>query len=268
MVVAFQCSDLGVVLDRDPRVSLEAAGEIARHRGSERGTPHQHTDAPRIAAQKHRGLAGRIAAADDYGLGVLTIPGFHVGGRIVHARALEIGESIQRKPPILHPARDYDCTGTHTLAILEGYAEGTVLLRLERRDSARYRKSGAELHGLHLATPHEVRARDAGWKTQVVLDSARRSRLTSQNDVLDDQRAQTLGASVNGRRHAGRPPADDQHIEMLVAAEVDVEPEEPRDLIRRRIRDRYFAAEDNRRGSGIDCATLSRCLGFRAVEGD
>src|SRR6516162_7348352 len=54
---------------------------------------------------------------------------------------------------------------------------------------------------------------------------------------------------------------------MLVTAEIDVEPEEPRDLIRRRIRDRYLAAEDNRRSSGIDCATLSRCLGFRAVQG-
>src|SRR5215471_8002533 len=54
---------------------------------------------------------------------------------------------------------------------------------------------------------------------------------------------------------------------MLVAAEVDVEPEEPRYLIRRRIRDRYFAAEDNRCSSGIDSATLSRCLGFRAVQG-
>jgi hypothetical protein len=68
-------------------------------------------------------------------------------------------------------------------------------------------------------------------------------------------------------RKAGRPPTDDEHIEMLVAAEVNVEPEEPRYLIRRRIRDRYFAAEDNRRSSGIDCATLSRCLGFRAVQG-
>src|SRR6516162_2857736 len=54
---------------------------------------------------------------------------------------------------------------------------------------------------------------------------------------------------------------------MLVAAEIDVESEEPCDLIRRRIRDRYLAAEDNRRSSGIDCATLSRCLGFRAVQG-
>src|SRR5215472_14428767 len=53
---------------------------------------------------------------------------------------------------------------------------------------------------------------------------------------------------------------------MLVAAEVDIEPEEPRYLIRRRIRDRYFAAEDNRRSS-VDCAALSRCLGFRAVQG-
>src|SRR6202034_3837471 len=128
------------------------------------------------------------------------------------------------------------------LAILEGYAEGTVLLRLERRDSAGYRKSGAELHGLHLATPHEVRARDAGWKTHVVLDSARRSRLTSQSDVLDEQRAQTFGAGIDGCRHAGRTATHDQHIEMLVLAEVDVKPEEPRYLIWRCIRDRYFAA--------------------------
>src|SRR6202007_2505006 len=59
----------------------------------------------------------------------------------------------------------------------------------------------------------------------------------------------------------------DEYIELLVAAEVNVEPEEPRYLIRRRIRDRNFAAEDNRRSSGIDCAALSRCLGFRAVQG-
>src|SRR5215813_3369336 len=189
MLATFQCRDLGVVLDRDPRVSLEAAGEIARHRSGERGTPHQHADAPRIAGQEHRGLTGRIAAPDDYGLGVLSISSLHLGGRIVDARALEIGESFQRQPPILHSARDYDCTGTDALAILEGGGEGTVLLRLQRRDSPRYRKSGAKLHGLHLATPQEVRARDAGWKTHVVLDSARRSRLTSQNDVLDDQRA-------------------------------------------------------------------------------
>src|SRR5215469_13310991 len=199
MLAAFQCRDLRVVLDRDTRVRLEPAGEIARHRSGERRTPHQHTDAPCIAAQEHRSLAGRIPAPDDYGLGVLTISSLHLGGRIVHARALEIGESFQRKPPVLHPARDYDCTGTDALAILEGGAEGTVLLRLQRRDSARYRKSGAELHGLHLATPQEVRARDAGWKTHVVLDAARGSRLPPQNDVLDDQRAQTLGARVYGR---------------------------------------------------------------------
>src|SRR6516164_4000177 len=54
---------------------------------------------------------------------------------------------------------------------------------------------------------------------------------------------------------------------MLVAAEVDVEPQEPRYLIRRRISDRYFAAENDRRSSGIDCATLGRRLGFRTVQG-
>src|SRR5580704_12744214 len=55
---------------------------------------------------------------------------------------------------------------------------------------------------------------------------------------------------------------------MLVAAEVDVKPEEPRYLIWCRIRDRYFAAENNCWGSGIDCATLGRRIGFRAVERD
>src|SRR5580704_17552284 len=55
---------------------------------------------------------------------------------------------------------------------------------------------------------------------------------------------------------------------MLVAAEVDVKSEEPRYLIGCRVRDRYFAAENNCWGSGIDCATLSRCFGLRAVQGD
>src|SRR6202034_1742616 len=69
-------------------------------------------------------------------------------------------------------------------------------------------------------------------------------------------------------RHTRRTSTNDQHIEMLVAAEVDIKPEEPRYLVWRRIRDRYFAAENHCRGSGIDCATLSRGLGFRAVESD
>src|SRR6202789_350500 len=55
---------------------------------------------------------------------------------------------------------------------------------------------------------------------------------------------------------------------MLVAAEVDVKPEEPRYLIWCRVRDRYFAAENNCWGSGIDCATFGRRLGLRAVERD
>jgi hypothetical protein len=41
---------------------------------------------------------------------------------------------------------------TDALAILEGGAEGTVLLRVQRRDSEWYRKWRSELHGLHYPT--------------------------------------------------------------------------------------------------------------------
>ena len=75
-----KCRDLAVVLDRDAGISLQSAGEIARHRGGERGAPDQHTNAAGIAAQEHRSLAGGIAATNDHRLGVLAITSLHLGG--------------------------------------------------------------------------------------------------------------------------------------------------------------------------------------------
>src|ERR1700744_4534776 len=166
-----------------------------------------------------------------------------------------MGETFQRKPSILHATRYNDRAGTNALPILENRAKGAISCSLQRGDPARHRKSGAELHSLHFATPQEVRARDAGWEPHVVLDPARGSGLTSQSNILDDQCAQALGASVNGCRDTCRSATDNQHIEMLIAAEVDVESEEPRDLIRRLIGDRPLAAEYDGRNTGIDCAT-------------
>src|ERR1700754_1705894 len=130
MLATLERRDFAVVFDCDAGICFKAAGEIARHRSGQRGTPDQQTHLRGIPTQEHRSLASRIAAANDQDLGVLAIPSFHVGGRIVHTRTLEIGESSQGKPPILHAARYYDCAGTNALTILENRAEGAVACSL------------------------------------------------------------------------------------------------------------------------------------------
>ena len=227
---------------RDGRVRFEPARQVARHRCRQRLAAHQQAHPARRAAEEHRRLARRIAAADDDRLGALAVARLDVGGGVVDARALERLQPLDRQAAVLHAGGHHHGAGADPPAVVEGGAEGPVRQRLELADPARHGEAGAELHRLHLAAPDQVGAGNAGGKTHVVLDPARRARLAADRDVLGHQRAQPLGAGVHAGRHARRAAADDQHVEVLVVDQVQVEPEQARDLVRRRVGRRPYRA--------------------------
>ena len=63
------------------------------------------TGLPRLGEEQSR-LAGRVAAADDHDRRAGAEPGLHLGGRVVHAVALELLEPVDVEPPVARAAGD------------------------------------------------------------------------------------------------------------------------------------------------------------------
>jgi len=63
-----------------------------------------------VCARKHRGLSGRIAAADDHNLVTETELGFHGRGAVVDTGAFEHRQVLERRFPVLRSSRDDDRT--------------------------------------------------------------------------------------------------------------------------------------------------------------
>ena len=78
-------------------------------------------------AEIHRRLAGRIAAADDHRLRSFAVARLDLGRGIVNAGALELGETVDRQPPILDPGRHDDGAAADALAAVERRAERAVV---------------------------------------------------------------------------------------------------------------------------------------------
>ena len=177
----------------------------------------------------------RVAAANDDRFRSLAIARLDFGRGIVNAGAFEVGEPVERQPAILHAGRDHDCLGTDALSVVEGGAEALILELLEERHPPRHREARPELHRLYLAAPDQVGTGNARREAHVVLDTARGPGLAADRNVFHDQRAQTFGSRIDSRSDPRRPAAHDQHVEHFVVAEIEMEAEQPRDLVGRGI---------------------------------
>ena len=93
-LVAVEIDDLRVGAYLDPLVGLDAVDEVAGHARVQVGPADDDGDRASRLGEEHRGLAGRVAAADDDDRGLCALPGFHRGRRVVHALALELGEPV------------------------------------------------------------------------------------------------------------------------------------------------------------------------------
>ena len=124
-----------------------------------------------VAGQKHRGLAGGIAAADQHDLLLRAQPRLDRRGPVPDAAAFEIGEVFDLGAPIARAARHHDGSRAQHLAVVELQAEGAVGARtIERRHLDRDHHVGAEFLRLVEGARGQRLPGDAGRKAEIILD--------------------------------------------------------------------------------------------------
>jgi hypothetical protein len=89
-------------------VPLDLVDQVARHGGLQRLAPDDDVNFGAAASQEQRSLAGGVAAAHDGDRVGLAGLGLHLGGRVVDADALEVGQPVQGQPVVARPGRDDD----------------------------------------------------------------------------------------------------------------------------------------------------------------
>src|SRR5262249_45012038 len=86
-------------------------------------------------------------------------------------------------------------------------------------------QASAEPHCLDGRPPGEITARDAIWEPCVVLDARARSRLSTDRDSIQGDRAQTLRRAVDRGGEPGGAAADDHQIKQISRRGVEGQPE-------------------------------------------
>ena len=113
---AVEPDDLGLGHQLDVRRRLDALDQIARHAGAEAAAADHHVHLARVAREKHRGLAGRIAAADQRDLLAGAQPRLDRRGPVPDAAAFEAVEIFDRRPAVARAAGDHDRLRAQRLA--------------------------------------------------------------------------------------------------------------------------------------------------------
>ncbi len=111
----------------------------------------------------------------------------------------------------------------------------------------RRHEPGAELARLHGRPDGEVGARDAGREAEVVLDAARRARLPTRADLVDDERREAFAGAVDRRREPRRPGPDDDEVEAFVGGGFGADADRAGEReVRRVVEDGLRSPEDDR----------------------
>ena len=97
---------LGVREELDARVGLDALDQVARHARGEVVAPDRDRDLAALLREVDRGLAGGVPAADDDDVGAGADARLEVGRGVVHARALEPLEVVDRETLVARARRD------------------------------------------------------------------------------------------------------------------------------------------------------------------
>src|SRR3954447_19258118 len=181
-----------------------------------------------------RRLAGGVAAAhDDHVLAPAALGvGRHRG--VVHARTGEPLDVLGVQCPPPRAGGHDDRAGERVLPVVEVEADEPLRTARELDRAVKAREHRVEAPRLQRRLAGELGAGDAGREPDVVLDPRARPGLTARSPRLGDQRAQPLGAAVDGRREARRPAAQHDDVEAL-AVDLRAQPQLAGDLRGRRI---------------------------------
>jgi hypothetical protein len=107
----------------------------------------------------------------------------------------------------------------HLLSVGQRHRQHTVgiLQRAVQRNGLRgYQHSRAELLRLHEGASGQRLARDAGGKSQVVLDARAGASLAAECATVDHDHLQPLGCRVHGGRQSSRSGANDCDVEQFI----------------------------------------------------
>ena len=216
-------------------------------------------------AQEHRRLPGGVAAAHDGDRVSTAGLGLHLGGRVVDADALELGQPVQGQPVVARPGGDDDRLRGDRVTIVEPDPVQAGLRRQRHRPGSLL-DPDAELLGLQRRPRRQLLPGQARGETEQVLDPRRGSRLAAQRGVLGQDRRHPLGRAVHGGRqsagtgahhqqiaHAGQigvaRPGQAQRVEQLTAAGVPQQ-RAARHHDDRQVRDGHVELAEHRLGVG------------------
>ena len=167
---------LGVREHVDARVGLDALDQVVRHRLGEVVAADRERDAAALLRQVDRGLAGRVAAADD-------------DRRRSRCRCAPRGRSPRSRRPRPRSVRGRRPRAAGSARPTRRSPRGVgislpsastidveAVLDAQARDLARRVEAGAEAQGLDRGPRRELLARDAVREADVVLDARARAR--------------------------------------------------------------------------------------------
>src|SRR5438309_3138205 len=166
----------------------------------------EERDERAAAGEPDGGLAGGVAPAEDGDAGGAAELRLGRPGRVEDADALVLVQVLERQPPVLRAGGQHDGASRDFVSLLELY-EVAPVSRLERDCAIRSGRTHAELPRLGHGAARELGAADPGGEAEVVLDPARRSGLAPERGALDDERVESFGRAVDGRRQSRRAGA-------------------------------------------------------------
>ena len=187
-----QGADLAAVANGDA-VALELVDQIVGHRLAQVGAAVEQSHERAAACEPDSRLSRGVAAADDRDPRSTASFRLRRAGRVEHADSLEVGEILEREPPIVGAGREHDGAARHLVALLQP-DDMVSVARLERDRAIRSSGPGAELARLADRATRQLVAGDAGREAEIVLDPPRGSRLSAEGGALDEQRLQALRA--------------------------------------------------------------------------
>src|SRR5262252_205262 len=202
---------------------------------------------PASPCQKHRGLAGGVRAADDDRLIVVAeLRVLHERRVVVDADTFELSEILDRRLTVPGSGGDDHGAGRNRYTVLESHAIGASFAR-EIDGTFGNRHLGTKLLRLGIGAFGQLLTRNARGKSEVILDSRARSRLSARRIGFEYQRIESLGGRVDGSRKASRSGADDDDIAAVGVVDPAVEPETVGDLLVGRVLQDLLAAADQNR---------------------
>ena len=177
------------------------------------GAAHDERHRACVAGEVQRGLAGRVAAADDEHVATRLRPRLDRGGAVEHRGADERREARARRGGgRSRPRRARPRAPARARRPPTSSSKPPSTRRMPDHPAG-VREARAEHPRLLVGPLGELGARDAPREAEVVADQRARPGLPADRLALEHERVEPLGCRVHRRREARRPGADDGEVD-------------------------------------------------------